>query len=161
MKTATVTSGGGIVRDARGRVLMIARRSAAGALQWTLPKGLVERGEKIEDTAVREVEEETGVAAEITGPGHTIDYWFVWKPDDTRYHKFVHYFPMRATDKPRGPSDGEAEAVEWVSPEEALRRASFANERAMLQDVMDVPPERAAGKRASGRRTGSAPKPPA
>lgn len=136
MKTATVTSAGGVVRDASGNVLMIARRSPSGELQWTLPKGLVEKGEAPEAAALREVSEETGFAAEITGPAETIDYWFVWKPEDTRYHKFVKYFPMRAVDVPAGTPDGEAAAIEWVAPEEARERASFRNEKAVLEKLL-------------------------
>lgn len=149
VKTQTVTSAGGVVRDASGKVLMIARRSPAGKIQWTLPKGLVEKGEDPEATAVREVEEETGFEAEITGPATTIDYWFVWKPEDTRYHKFVRYYPMQATQREPGEPDGEAETVEWVEPEEAVQRASFGNERAILEEMLGV----------SARRTGTERKP--
>jgi 8-oxo-dGTP pyrophosphatase MutT (NUDIX family) len=132
VRTATATSAGGVVIDADGRVLMIARRAASTRLAWTLPKGLVEPGEAPEDAAVREVREETGVGAEVTGPPHTIDYWYVWKPEDTRYHKFVHYYPMQPTSEAPGEPDGEAERVEWVSASDALRRATYANERAVL-----------------------------
>ena len=117
---------------------MIARRGPSGELQWTLPKGLVEKGEAPEASAVREVSEETGYAAEITGPAQTIDYWFVWKPEDTRYHKFVKYFPMRALDSPAGTPDGEAAAIEWLPPDEALKRASFQNERTVLDQVLKM-----------------------
>lgn len=150
MRTERATSAGGVVVDERGNLLMIARRSPAGKIQWTLPKGLVEPGESPEETAVREVGEETGVSAEITGPPKTIDYWFVWKPDDARYHKFVHYFPMRTTAEPRREPDGEAESVEWVAPADALTRASFANERAVLADVLGIEP--GTGQRAKNRK---------
>jgi 8-oxo-dGTP pyrophosphatase MutT (NUDIX family) len=136
VKTARATSAGGIVVNDRGDVLMIARRSPAGKQQWTLPKGLVESGESAEETAVREVAEETGVVAEITGEARTIDYWFVWKPDDVRYHKFVHYFPMRALSNEAGPRDSEAEEVAWFPPHDAVARASFGNEKAVLGDVL-------------------------
>jgi 8-oxo-dGTP pyrophosphatase MutT (NUDIX family) len=133
VKTQTVTSAGGVVIDLRHRVLMISRRSPAGRLQWTLPKGLVEKGEDAEETAVREVREETGVAARVTGEPHTIDYWFVWKPDDTRYHKYVRYYPMQPTGEPDTARDDEAESVEWVDAADAIARASFANEKTVLR----------------------------
>ncbi|MCA1833790.1 MAG: NUDIX hydrolase [Actinomycetota bacterium] len=138
MKTERATSAGGVVVDERGYVLMIARRSPAGKVQWTLPKGLVEHDERPEETAVREVAEETGVPARITGSPTTIDYWFVWKPDDTRYHKFVHYFPMCVASGERTEPDGEAEAVGWFSAEDAIAKASFTNERAVLREFLSA-----------------------
>ncbi|MBP3332143.1 MAG: NUDIX domain-containing protein [Tidjanibacter sp.] len=53
---------GGVVEDAQGRVLMIFRRG-----KWDLPKGHVEEGESLVETAAREVEEETGVAGVVVG----------------------------------------------------------------------------------------------
>lgn len=136
MKTKTVTSAGGVVVDDRERVLMISRRSPSGRLQWTLPKGLVEAEEAPETAAVREVREETGVPATITGEAETIDYWFVWKLEDTRYHKYVRYYPMKPTGETPGEPDGEAESVEWVDGADAVRRASFANEKQVLRTLL-------------------------
>ena len=44
---------------------------------------------------LREVREETGLEPELIGHLDVIDYWFVWAPERTRYHKFVHYFVAR------------------------------------------------------------------
>ena len=133
MKTATATSAGGIVFDDRGNVCLISRRGAKGALQWTLPKGAAEPGETPEEAALREVREETGLEAELVEKVGTIDYWFVWKPEDTRYHKFVHYFLMRATGGDTSRHDHEVEEARWFPSDEALKAASFANERALLE----------------------------
>ena len=100
MRTARAVSAGGVVlAELRpdAAIALVARRSARGTLQWTLPKGQQEAGETVPETAVREVREETGLEVELIGPLDTIDYWFVWAPEQTRYHKFVHYFLMRAT----------------------------------------------------------------
>lgn len=56
-----VRAAGGIVRNAEGQILMIFRRGL-----WDFPKGKAEQGETIEETAVREVLEETGIEARIT-----------------------------------------------------------------------------------------------
>ncbi|HKO85251.1 MAG TPA: NUDIX domain-containing protein, partial [Actinomycetota bacterium] len=99
MRTARAVSAGGVVlAELRpdAPVALVAHRSVRGGLQWTLPKGAQEEGESVTDTALREVREETGLQVELVGPLDTIDYWFVWAPEQTRYHKFVHYFLMRA-----------------------------------------------------------------
>src|SRR5437870_519917 len=100
MRTARAVSAGGVVlAETRpdSPVVLVARCSPRGALQWTLPKGQQEAGETVPETALREVREETGLEVELVGRLDTIDYWFVWAPEQTRYHKCVHYFLMVAT----------------------------------------------------------------
>lgn len=144
--TRRATSAGGVVCDDRpdGRrwVLLIARRNAAGKPQWTLPKGGIEEGETDEQAALREVREETGYGAladELLG---TIDYWFVWRPDQVRYHKFVHYFFMWWDGHLAGPRDDEAEHVEWVPAEVALVRLAHRNERKLVDKARGTAPSR-------------------
>jgi 8-oxo-dGTP pyrophosphatase MutT (NUDIX family) len=136
--TRRATSAGGVVcddRDGRRWVLLIARRSAAGVPQWTLPKGGIEEGESDEEAALREVREETGHGALIGPLLGTIDYWFVWRPDQVRYHKFVHYFLMETDGNPPGPRDDEAESVEWVPLDVALVRLAHRNERNLVRKL--------------------------
>jgi 8-oxo-dGTP pyrophosphatase MutT (NUDIX family) len=119
-------------------VALVAHRSARGSLQWTLPKGAREEGETVAETALREVREETGLEAELIGPLDTIDYWFVWAPERTRYHKFVHYFLMRFAGGDFSQRDHEMEDAAWFEPDEARRRMAFANERRLLDLIPDV-----------------------
>jgi 8-oxo-dGTP pyrophosphatase MutT (NUDIX family) len=119
-------------------VALVAHRSARGSLQWTLPKGAREEGETLAETALREVREETGLEAELIGPLDTIDYWFVWAPERTRYHKFVHYFLMRFAGGDFSQRDHEMEDAAWFEPAEARRRMSFANERKLLDLIPEV-----------------------
>jgi 8-oxo-dGTP pyrophosphatase MutT (NUDIX family) len=119
-------------------VALVAHRSARGSLQWTLPKGAREEGETVAETALREVREETGLEAELLGPLDTIDYWFVWAPERTRYHKFVHYFLMRFAGGDFSQRDHEMEDAAWFEPDEARRRMAFANERKLLDLIPDV-----------------------
>ena len=141
--TRRATSAGGVVCDDRadGRrwVLLIAARNAAGKAQWTLPKGGIEDGETDEDAALREVLEETGHTAVIDRLLGTIDYWFVWRPDAVRYHKYVHYFHMWWDGEPACERDDEAEHVEWVPIDIALVRLAHRNERALVRKAMEVP----------------------
>ena len=141
MRTARAVSAGGVVlAETRpdAPVALVAHRSARGSLQWTLPKGAREEGETVAETALREVREETGLEAELIGPLDTIDYWFVWAPERTRYHKFVHYFLMRFAGGDFSQRDHEMEDAAWFEPDEARRRMAFANERRLLDLLPDV-----------------------
>lgn len=63
-KFTIVKAAGGLVQDEKDRILMIFRRG-----KWDLPKGKLDKGEKLEECAVREVEEETGIQqTQLTGP---------------------------------------------------------------------------------------------
>jgi 8-oxo-dGTP pyrophosphatase MutT (NUDIX family) len=141
VRTARAVSAGGVLlAETRpdAPVALVAHRSARGSLQWTLPKGAREEGETLAETALREVREETGLGAELIGPLDTIDYWFVWAPERTRYHKFVHYFLMRFAGGDFSQRDHEMEDAAWFEPDEARRRMSFANERKLLDLIPDV-----------------------
>jgi 8-oxo-dGTP pyrophosphatase MutT (NUDIX family) len=140
--TKRAVSAGGLVVDDRpdGRwVVLISRRSAAGDLQWTLPKGGLEDGEDRAAAAVREVREETGLECAIVAELGSIDYWFVWRPDEVRYHKFVHYYLMRQRGGDLSARDDEAEDVEWVPIEQARDRLTHANERRLVAELLDAP----------------------
>lgn len=138
--TKRATSAGGVVCDDRDDgqrwVLLIALRNAAGKPQWTLPKGGIEEGESPEAAALREVREETGYGASIVHRLGTIDYWFVWRPDKVRYHKYVHYYFMRYDGEPPGERDDEAEHVEWVPIDAALVRLAHRNERNLVRQAL-------------------------
>ena len=141
MRTARAVSAGGVVlAELRpdAPVALVAHRSVRGTLQWTLPKGAQEQRETIEQTALREVREETGLEPELVGPLDTIDYWFVWAPERTRYHKFVHYFLMQAVGGDFSARDQEMEDAAWFEPDQARRRMSFANERRLLDLIPGV-----------------------
>jgi 8-oxo-dGTP pyrophosphatase MutT (NUDIX family) len=133
--TRQAVSAGGLVvaeRDDGPWVVLIAHRSTGGALQWTLPKGGLEDGEALEEAAVREVREETGLDAEVVDTLGVVDYWFVWRPDRVRYHKFVHYFLMRHLGGDMAARDDEAEDVVWLPFDAAIERLSHPNERALV-----------------------------
>ena len=148
MRTARAVSAGGVVlAELRpdAPVALVAHRSARGSLQWTLPKGAQEPGESVGQTALREVREETGLEAELVGALDTIDYWFVWAPEQTRYHKFVHYFLMRAVGGDFADHDHEMEDAAWFERARAREQMSFANERRLLDLIPDVLAGQAAG----------------
>ena len=123
-------SAGGLVFDDKGRVAIIARHSRSGHLEWCLPKGHIEKGETPQQTAVREVHEETGILGEVVDSIATIDYWFTGTSQ--RVHKLVHHFALRQIGGEltvEGDPDHEAEDAIWVD---------FAD----LDDVLSYPNER-------------------
>jgi 8-oxo-dGTP pyrophosphatase MutT (NUDIX family) len=148
VRTARAVSAGGVVlAEPRpdAPVALVAHRSVRGTLQWTLPKGAQEEGETVEQTALREVREETGLKVELIGRLDTIDYWFVWAPEKTRYHKFVHYFLMRAVGGDFAEHDHEMEEAAWFEPAQARGQMSFANERKLLDLIPAVLAGQSAG----------------
>jgi ADP-ribose pyrophosphatase YjhB (NUDIX family) len=133
--TKRAVSAGGLVTDDRPDarwVVLISRRNAAGDIQWTLPKGGLEAGEDLESAALREVREETGLSCHIERALGVVDYWFVWRPEQVRYHKFVHYYLMRHDGSPPAARDDEAEEVVWLTARDALARLTHANERELV-----------------------------
>jgi 8-oxo-dGTP pyrophosphatase MutT (NUDIX family) len=97
---------------------------------WTLPKGTPIVGETREQTALREVEEETGLYVRITGPFDSIEYTFV--QDRTRIHKTVHYFLMEPVGGDLTRHDHEFEEVRWVNVDDATTLLTFETERALV-----------------------------
>jgi 8-oxo-dGTP diphosphatase len=68
--------GVGVIVIREGRVLLGQRIGSLGAGTWALPGGHLEFGESIEDCAVREVQEETGLAVQAVAPGpYTNDFF--------------------------------------------------------------------------------------
>jgi 8-oxo-dGTP pyrophosphatase MutT (NUDIX family) len=133
LRSALATSAGGIVVSAdRERPSLVAgmRRRARDAVTWTLPKGTPDPGESVEETAIREVGEETGLAVRIIEPLPSIEYTFV--QDGVRIHKTVHYFLMEPTGGDLAHHDAEFERVRWVPFDEAGGLLSFATERELV-----------------------------
>jgi 8-oxo-dGTP pyrophosphatase MutT (NUDIX family) len=124
------TSAGGIVvrHTPSGPELLLGRRrrDREGAA-WSLPKGTPDPEETAEQTALREVSEETGLQVRILAPAGDIHYRFV--RDGRRIHKTVHYFLMEATGGDLADHDREFEEVRWVPLGEAEALMSFPTER--------------------------------
>jgi 8-oxo-dGTP pyrophosphatase MutT (NUDIX family) len=134
MPWRTEVSAGGVVYrrgDAGVEVALAARRTRRGQLAWGLPKGAIETGEEMEDAAMREVREETGLEAEIESSLGDIRYFYVW--EGTRIRKTVHFFLMRATGGDVSQHDREMEDVKWFPLGAAVRKAAFRGEREVLE----------------------------
>jgi 8-oxo-dGTP pyrophosphatase MutT (NUDIX family) len=133
-----VAAGGVVIRrgepgpssgGARTEVVLAGREG-----MWVLPKGTPDRGEPIEDCAVREVREETGLDVRIVRPLGEIEYWFALPRE--RVHKTVHFFLMEALGGDVSRHDHEYDEVRWVPVDEARRILSFDTYRAMLERAL-------------------------
>ncbi|GAB2480902.1 NUDIX hydrolase [Jatrophihabitans fulvus] len=133
MRQVDEFSAGGLVLDLTGDVplgALIGRIDRQGRLLWSLPKGHIEAGETAEQAAVREVEEETGIAGVIIGELGVIDFWFV--AEGRRIHKTVRHYLMRRTGGELSDTDIEVDEVAWVPLPRIRERLAYPDERGLV-----------------------------
>jgi 8-oxo-dGTP pyrophosphatase MutT (NUDIX family) len=113
-KIPVAKAGGGLVYNKNGAVLFIFRNG-----KWDLPKGGIEKGEEIEDTAIREVEEETGVTG-LTITGKLQKTYHVFKRNGRYKLKITHWYEMKTDYEgtPTGQIEEGIEKVAWLNPDE-------------------------------------------
>ncbi len=109
---------------------LIGRTNRRGRLLWSLPKGHLEAGESLEQAAVREVAEETGIRGDIIGSLGTIDFWFV--VEGRRVHKTVHHYLMRAIGGELSDEDVEVTEVAWFPLPQIADQLAYSDERGLL-----------------------------
>lgn len=112
-KYKCIEAAGGLVLDAKGRMMLIYKRN-----RWDLPKGKIDSGENTEQTALREVEEETGVSGLTILDTLPTTYHVFPKNDEWRM-KITHWYLMHAREiqhaKPQ--TEEDIELIEWFSKE--------------------------------------------
>jgi 8-oxo-dGTP pyrophosphatase MutT (NUDIX family) len=135
-KVRTSTAAGGVVTRGAGDELEVVLTGRTSDGTWVFPKGTPDAGESIEETALREVREETGLDVSIVTPIGVTDYWFAVPGE--RVHKFVHFFLMRADGGDVSLHDQEYDDVRWVSAGDARRMLSYATYREMLDRAIDA-----------------------
>lgn len=119
-------------RSSHGRTEIVLVRRLSPPL-WALPKGTPDAGETIEETALRETREETGLQVEIEEPIDAIRYFFV--RGSTRFHKTVHFFLMRPVGGSLEQHDHEFDEVRWLQIEEALELMTYPTERRVVEQA--------------------------
>lgn len=128
---------GGLVarRDAgRPRILLIGQTDWRTRRRTTrLPKGKPEAGETPEETAVREVEEETGIRADVERELGVWRYAYYVPARGHYVHKRVRFYLMRPRAGTPRPRPGETLHVHWAPVAEALRTLTFDTEREVVR----------------------------
>jgi 8-oxo-dGTP pyrophosphatase MutT (NUDIX family) len=131
---AEISSGGVLVRRMRGRWWLAAIRPQGKPEGiWALPKGLVDRGERADATALREVFEETGVPGRLDGKLGDVRY--VYTRGGERIFKVVSFYLVRAGRGRIGevPAGMEREVAEarWLPLDDAPKLLAYRGERDM------------------------------
>lgn len=134
------TSAGGFVLSADGsnRIAVIGRRNRGGRIDWCVPKGHPEGQENIEQAALREVFEETGLVAEIVEPLGSIHYEF--STPTSLISKTVHHFLMKQTGGEltiENDPDKEAVDIRWISLDLIADELTHENERRLALVVQE------------------------
>jgi len=136
LRSARATSAGGVVHRLVGDRVEIAIVHRRSPKLWALPKGTPDAGETVEETALREAREETGLEVEIVAPLRSIRYFFV--RGQTRFHKTVHFFLMRAVGGRPEDHDAEFDEVRWAPADEALALLTHATERSVVEEALAI-----------------------
>ena len=126
----------------------VSKRTGQGikkSVRWSLAKGTPDAGETLEETAIREVREETGLEVEIGAPIGSIEYWFTERGSKVRFHKTVHFYLMLALGGDTDQHDPEFDVVEWFPYQEAMEAVGYANEAEVLRKALAVIPNAPAG----------------
>lgn len=117
--------------DRKRQVLLVHRPSYD---DWSLPKGHLEPDEYEAVAAGRETWEETGVTVALGRPVRTIRY------PVRAGEKIVHYWLAHPKTTARRKPDKEVDKVAWLTPQAAMKRMTYADEKAVLAEALELGP---------------------
>jgi len=135
------SAGGVAYRRTAAGALEIALIATRGGSRWQLPKGACEPGETLEETAVREVREESGLETAMERFLRTIEYWY-WdtyqKETPELVHKRVDLFLLRVVGGELSDASFEVDGVAWFTLPQALDLLTFPGEREVVALLGDL-----------------------
>lgn len=131
-KIPLVVAAGGVVTNKEGKVLFIYRNN-----KWDLPKGKIDKGETLEECALREVAEETGVQ-ELKIENMLKVTYHIFKRNGRYKLKEVHWYAMKTSYKGElvGQADEGIEKVRWKGPHKIAKALenSYTNIKILFDD---------------------------
>ena len=136
MKPASLinqTSSGGVIFRGKDSSIEVVLVSVKEGKVWCLPKGIVDKGETPEITAVREVREETGLNGRIKCKLGDISYWYYIKGKNAKCRKTVHFYLMEYISGNTSQHDFEVDDAEWFPIKNALEKISHRGDRTIIE----------------------------
>jgi 8-oxo-dGTP pyrophosphatase MutT (NUDIX family) len=140
MEKKTQSAGGILLRRQHACILIaVVERHRDVEPKWApilrqLPKGACEGSESLEETARREVEEETGFTSRTVGPAGTAGWSYL--RDGNTWHETVTYFFLEPTTTFPRAHDSEFDLVRWITIQEAVTSLSYPEERKLVGDIL-------------------------
>lgn len=131
------TSAGGVIFKKNESGFQIILISVRNGQAWCLPKGIVDKGETTEETALREVSEETGLTGRIIDKLGDINYWYYIKEENIKCRKKVYFYLMEYVSGDTADHDIEVDEAVWFPLETALKKVSFKGDRTMIEKTID------------------------
>ncbi len=132
-------SAGGVVYKKSGGKTLILVSQHSQHHGWVFAKGLIGdhiKGESKEETAVREVKEETGILGKIIRPLTPVEYWYEFGGEKIK--KRVYYFIMEYVNGDTNDHDFEMENVEWLEKAKVLDRLTFPSDKKVWQEALKL-----------------------
>ncbi|MBI4096286.1 MAG: NUDIX domain-containing protein [Candidatus Levybacteria bacterium] len=132
-------SAGGIVYRKENNNVFILVSQHSQHHGWVFPKGLIGdhvEGENKEETALREVKEETGAIGKIVKALTPVTYWFVLEGEKIK--KTVYYFLMEYVGGDITKHDHEMEAVDWLPKEKVEKRLSYKSDKQVWKQALEI-----------------------
>ena len=131
-------SAGGIVYKKEGGQTFVLVSQQSQHHGWVLPKGLIgdkeeNKNQTKEETALREVKEETGAIGEIEKELTPVSYWYMWEGEKRK--KTVYYFLMKFIGGDITQHDKEMEDVEWISYNDVSNRLTYSSDKQVWEEA--------------------------